>query len=63
MKRLFDIMNLKGIALLNAINNMRRVLLEDNNEITNIEEITLQRIFDEIDSCGIKFNEKGDIVL
>lgn len=63
MKRLFDIVDLKGKALDNAVNNMRRVLLEDNNEITNIEEITLQRIFDEIDSCEIKFNKKGDIVL
>lgn len=63
MEKVFDIVDLKGKALDNAINNMRRVLLEDNNEITILEDITLQRIFDEIDSCGIKFNKKGDIVL
>lgn len=63
MEKLYDIEELKGIALLNAINNMIIQLLEDNNEIKSINDITLQRIYWEIDSVDIKFDKNGKIVL
>ena len=59
----YDIEKLKGMALLNAINNMIIQLVEDNNEIKSINDITLDRIYAEIDSVGIKFDENGKIVL
>lgn len=59
----YDIEELKGMALLNAINNMIIQLLEDNNEIKSINDITLQRIYWEIDSVDIKFDKNGKIVL
>jgi hypothetical protein len=61
--KVFKIEELKGKALNNAIKNMQLQLLEDNNEIKKIEDITLERIFAEIDSVGILFSDSGEIIL
>ena len=50
-------------ALDNALSNMRLQLLCDNNEITTIEEITLDRIIAEIDSANLAFTKTGEIVM
>lgn len=59
----YDIEELKGMALLNVINNMIKQLFEDNNEIKSINDITLQRIYWEIDSLDLRFTENGDIII
>ena len=63
MKNLYDIDELKGVNIIHAITNMLFQLYLDDNEITRLTEITLDRIYAEIDSVGIKFTEKGDIIL
>ena len=61
--QIFDIEKLKGNAIINAINNMLKQLLNDNNEIKSIDDITLDRIYAEIDSVEIKFDKNGGIIL
>ena len=58
-----DITELNGVAIINAIINMLQQLKSDNNEINYIEEISLQRIFDEIDSLDLKFDKNGGIIV
>lgn len=61
--RAFDIEELKGNAIINAINNMMNQLVGDNNEIKSKDDITLDRIYAEIESCELKFDENGGIIL
>lgn len=62
-KKIFDIYELKGGNINKAINNMIKQLLDDNNEITDKNDITLDRIIAEIDSLAIKFDCKGNIII
>lgn len=60
MKNKMNLLELKGLSLITAISKMFQQLLSDGNEL---EDITLERIFDEIDSVEIYFNENGNIIL
>jgi hypothetical protein len=59
---IYDIHELPIRALFQALENMGQQLFHDVNEITSYEDITLSRILDEIASCDLKFNDKGDII-
>ena len=59
----YSLEELSGTALDKALANMRLQLLYDNNEITTIEEITLDRIIAEIDSANLAFTKTGEIVM
>ena len=59
----YSLEELSGTALDKALANMRLQLLCDNNEITTIEEITLDRIIAEIDSANLAFTKTGEIVM
>lgn len=54
--------NLQGLAILNAINTMMRVLMDDNNDIYDLNDITMDRIYAEIDSLDLKFDKYGNIL-
>lgn len=58
----YDIFELKGENIFNAIRNMIEQLMTDNNEIVDLNDITLDRIIEEVDVCGLRFSEKGDII-
>jgi hypothetical protein len=58
----YDIYELPIRALFQALENMAQQLFHDENEIMSYEDITLQRIIDEIDCCDLKFNDRGDII-
>ena len=57
-----DFDELQGLAISNAINNMIAVLMDDNNDIYNLNDITMDRIYAEIDSLDLKFDEYGNIL-
>ena len=59
----YSLEELSGTALDKALANMRLQLLYDNNEITTIEEITLDRIIAEIESANLAFTKNGEIVM
>ena len=59
----YSLEELSGTALDTALANMRLQLLYDNNEITTIEEITLDRIIAEIESANLAFTKTGEIVM
>lgn len=62
MNKEYDLFDLKGISLNNAIKNMQEQLLSDFNDIKTLNDITLDRIISEIDALNLKFNRKGDII-
>lgn len=57
-----DFDELQGLAISNAINNMIAVLMDDNNDIYNLNDITMDRIYAEIDSLDLKFDKYGNIL-
>lgn len=59
---IYNLAELPIRALFQAIENMGQQLFHDENEITSYEDITLQRILDEIECCELKFNDRGDII-
>ena len=61
-KKSFDIMELKGDALIIAIQNMREQLASDDNDFT-LDNITLDDILAEIDSLNLTFTNNGNIII
>ena len=57
----YDIFELKGENIFNAIRNMIEQLMSDYNDIVDLNDITLDRIIEEVDVCGLRFTEKGEI--
>jgi hypothetical protein len=57
-----DIMELRGDALIIAIQNMREQLASDDNDFT-LDNITLDDIIAEIDSLNLTFTSNGKIII